>query len=303
MSDNGEIAITGIGRLSTLGTNFAEISASLLAGKYRHSRGRRLRRQPASLPDCRPNRPARLPRDARSGRYDALYPLEKCVLWCCTQRSKTPDSGPSGAICGSAWCWASRPSGFFTGMSTRGAAAGSLRRGRRPRGHGRLHRRMLGLTGPALSVAAACASGNHARPTPKNGWKWAGSTSAWPAPATSALRPTRWPPSAISGPCRGATTTRPVRSRPFDCDRDGMVLGEGGAVFVLESAEAARARGPPGLRRGGRRGRHQRRVSPGHSESGCHAGHRRHARRTGRGPHRSKRNRLRQRACHRHAGR
>jgi 3-oxoacyl-[acyl-carrier-protein] synthase II len=102
---------------------------------------------------------------------------------------------------------------------------------------------MLGLKGPATAHATACASSGHAigeaielLRSGKCDMVLAGGAEA-----------------AISPICVGAfmvmraLSTRndePTKaSRPFDKDRDGFVLGEGAAMFVLETEEHARKRG------------------------------------------------------------
>jgi len=104
-------------------------------------------------------------------------------------------------------------------------------------------RRRLGLTGPAANVAAACASANHALALARR-WLQLG-----------------WADVCLAGCCTlditpmslaafgniGALTKRndapEAASRPFDRGRDGFVMGDGGALFVLETAAAARRRG------------------------------------------------------------
>ncbi|MGN6705033.1 MAG: beta-ketoacyl-[acyl-carrier-protein] synthase family protein [Rhodanobacter sp.] len=94
-----------------------------------------------------------------------------------------------------------------------------------------------GLRGPTFAVASACASANHA--------------------IIQAAQMIRYgmADAAITGGTEACLTYGALRAweamrvladdtcRPFSANRRGLVLGEGAAIFVLESLEHARARG------------------------------------------------------------
>lgn len=102
---------------------------------------------------------------------------------------------------------------------------------------------LYGLQGPATAHATACASSGHAIGDAINVIR-AGHADVMISGGAEA---------AISPLCVGAFMTmkalstrndEPTRaSRPFDADRDGFVLAEGAAMFVLESEEHALKRG------------------------------------------------------------
>ncbi|MBT5496174.1 MAG: beta-ketoacyl-[acyl-carrier-protein] synthase family protein [Alphaproteobacteria bacterium] len=94
-----------------------------------------------------------------------------------------------------------------------------------------------GIRGPAFSVASACSSANHAMGQAylmvRSGMVDAAVTGG--AEATITV-----------GTMKGWEALRVMASdtcRPFSKGRNGMVLGEGAAVFVFESLEKAKARG------------------------------------------------------------
>lgn len=94
-----------------------------------------------------------------------------------------------------------------------------------------------GVTGPVLNLATACASGTHAIGTAfhmvRSGMVSAAIAGGNEAPLTFGfLR--AWDSMRV---------VSPTQCRPFSRDRDGMTLGEGAAMLVLEPLEPALARG------------------------------------------------------------
>jgi len=100
----------------------------------------------------------------------------------------------------------------------------------------------LGIDGPAVTVAAACASSGYALALART-WIESGWVDACLAGGCDILSPTSlaafYNLRALSR--RDDDPTK--ASRPFDRDRDGFVMGEGGGFFVLERRDAALTRG------------------------------------------------------------
>lgn len=100
----------------------------------------------------------------------------------------------------------------------------------------------VGIQGPAATVGAACASSGYAIAVARR-WLELGWVDACVAGGVDVLTP-----SAIAAFHNLRALSRrsddPAKaSRPFDRARDGFVMGEGGAFFVLEREDDARTRG------------------------------------------------------------
>ncbi|MFN4257695.1 MAG: beta-ketoacyl-[acyl-carrier-protein] synthase family protein [Gemmataceae bacterium] len=103
----------------------------------------------------------------------------------------------------------------------------------------------LQISGPAVTCAAACASANFAVAQARRWIQLGWADVCIAGGAELAVTP-------ISMSCFGNLRALSRRkdnpqaaSRPFDRDRDGFVMSEGGVLFVLEAADHARRRGAP----------------------------------------------------------
>ena len=97
----------------------------------------------------------------------------------------------------------------------------------------------LGLGGPSYTVASACSSSNHAIAQAFQMVR-SGSSSIMLAGGSDAML-------CFGGikAWEGLRVLSETGCHPFCKTRDGMVIGEGAAVFVLEDLDHARARGAP----------------------------------------------------------
>ena len=102
--------------------------------------------------------------------------------------------------------------------------------------------RILGLGGPAVTAAAACASAGFALALGRK-WLQAGWVDACVVGGCDMLSPTGLAAFYTLRALSRRNDDPAKASRPFDRDRDGFVMGEGGVFFVLENRGTALKRG------------------------------------------------------------
>jgi beta-ketoacyl-acyl-carrier-protein synthase II len=101
----------------------------------------------------------------------------------------------------------------------------------------------FGARGPCLSPATACASGATAIGLGREFLRSGVADLVIAGGADACITPLYLSALYRMGALSRRTDDAAAASRPFDVSRDGMVLGEGAGVLVLESEEHARARG------------------------------------------------------------
>ena len=103
--------------------------------------------------------------------------------------------------------------------------------------------RRFGLRGPNLTVSAACSSATQAIGAAFDAVRHGRADVMLAGGAEACLTPFCVGILDAAGILSHRNNAPQTASRPFDADRDGMVLGEGAGLLVLEAEEHARQRG------------------------------------------------------------
>ena len=101
----------------------------------------------------------------------------------------------------------------------------------------------VGARGPNFAIVSACASGAHAIGEAAEQIRRGDAVVALAGGTESSITPVGMAMYCVIGALSRRNDDPEAASRPFDCDRDGFVTGEGAAVLVLEELGHARARG------------------------------------------------------------
>jgi 3-oxoacyl-[acyl-carrier-protein] synthase II len=243
VSKHEAVWITGVGLATSLGFDYSHFADAIFAGA---SGVRRITHFDPVNHVCKVAScldPLPVPAGWSDSDFLSVTPWEQLLLWCSI--NALHDSG-----------WWERRSCVRIGLVLGIGAEWILNweegaeRGRPTYKHpdedrqGLTHllREQLGLTGPATTVAAACASGNVAlnlgREWLRRGWVDVCLAGGVDRPVS---------PMGVAGFGNLSALTRrndspETASRPFDRGRDGFVLGEGGTILVLEPASVAKKR-------------------------------------------------------------
>jgi 3-oxoacyl-[acyl-carrier-protein] synthase II len=101
----------------------------------------------------------------------------------------------------------------------------------------------LGLCGPTVALASACASSGDAIGAAFRAIRWGDADAMLAGGAEAAITPIGLGGFIAARSLSLRNDAPQTASRPFDRDRDGFVLSEGAGLVVLESLEHARRRG------------------------------------------------------------
>jgi 3-oxoacyl-[acyl-carrier-protein] synthase II len=243
VSESCPIWITGVGASTPLGHVYRAIADGLISGRsgVRAISSFDVSEHPSRISGQIDNIPC--PAGWDEVAFRRLPRLERLCLWCCSAALR--DAG-----------WWERRGEVRIGMVL-GIGAEWLVRWEEDAlagGTGIFHPELdsestigktsqaLQLSGPAVSVSAACASGNHALAQARR-WLRLG----WVDVCLAGACDMAVSPMSLAGFGNLRALSRrnaepEMASRPFDKERDGFVMGEGGTMFVLERAETARQR-------------------------------------------------------------